>query len=83
VIKGKDWVPYIVKWTAKIAPKQSYPTARKKIWKDLELKIRFSHCRSIDYFGGSIDMNSKWIDRQFWWIDRHTVHLNFLLFKTL
>jgi hypothetical protein len=29
IVKG--WAPYIVKWTAKIAPKQSYPMARTKI----------------------------------------------------
>jgi hypothetical protein len=30
-MKGKDWVPYIVVWTAKIVQKRSYPTVRKKI----------------------------------------------------
>jgi hypothetical protein len=49
-MKGKDWVPYIVEWVAKIAPKRSYPMAGKKIWEDLVLKIRFSKIRCMNLF---------------------------------
>jgi len=31
VIEGMDWVPFIVKWMAKIAPKRSHLTAGEKI----------------------------------------------------
>jgi hypothetical protein len=50
VIEGMDWVPFIVKWTAKIAPKRSHLTAGEKIWGDLVLKIRFSEIRCMNLF---------------------------------
>jgi hypothetical protein len=57
VIKGNDWVPFIVKWTAKIAPKQSHLTAGEKIWEDLVLNIRFLEIRCMNLFLQKVDQS--------------------------
>jgi hypothetical protein len=82
-----------VKWTVKIAPKRSYPTAGKKIWGDLVLKTEFSKIQCKNMFSAEVDRltflvdrlthYSPSINRLFVSIDRHAVHSNFLLFKSL
>jgi hypothetical protein len=62
-MKGKDWVPYIVKLIAKIAPKRSYPMARKKIWGDLVLKIEFLEIRCMNLFPAEVDRSTFLVDR--------------------
>jgi hypothetical protein len=49
-MKGKDWALFIVKWTAKIAPKRSHLTAGEKICGDLVLNIRFLEIRCMNLF---------------------------------
>jgi hypothetical protein len=63
LIQGMDWVPFIVVWTAKIVQKQSYPTARKKIWKDLVLKFRFLEIWCMNLFLVEVDRSTVLVDR--------------------
>jgi hypothetical protein len=63
VIKGNDWVPFIVKWTAKIAPKQSHLTAEEKIWEDLVLNIRFSEIWCMNLFSAESRSIHFYVDR--------------------
>jgi hypothetical protein len=72
-----DWVPFIVKWTAKIAPKRSHLTAGEKIWGDLVLQIRFSEIRCMNLFSAESRsiafLHYEIINRSNWTV-RRSIH---------
>jgi len=84
VIKGKDWAPFIVKWTAKIAPKRSHPTAGEKIWGDLVLNTRFSEIRCMNLFSAESRsiyfLHYKIFDRSNWTVGRSIYFLHYKIF---